>query len=216
VDRVIAEAALRQHGVVERGQLLSSVIDRLLSSGGCPVTTFPRAILDLAAVAGKREVERAFNQAEVLQLTDRLSIPDLLVRYPGRSGTAVLQTILGGEAASHGIARNDFEERFARFVEAHRLPRPRFNADLVICGRHFVADCLWAEKRLIVELDGRATHGTRRAFEADRERDRVLATEGWRVIRVTWRQLLGDETALVADLGAILRMPVGSTLGRDE
>src|SRR5204863_5525897 len=42
---------------------------------------------------------------------------------------------------------------------------------------------------LVVELDGHAVHGTRTAFERDRARDRAFQAAGWRVIRVTWRQL---------------------------
>ncbi|HEX8688766.1 MAG TPA: DUF559 domain-containing protein [Solirubrobacterales bacterium] len=171
---------------------------------GIPVTTVPRTILDLAAVATRREVERAFNEVEVRQLTDRLSIPDLLARHRGRRGTGVLRAMLGDRTAFSGVTRNDFEERFARFVDDHGLPRPRFNADLAVGGRFFVVDCLWAEQRLVVELDGRVAHGTRQAFEADRERDRLLQAAGWRVVRITWRQL--EKTAVAADLRRLLEM----------
>ncbi|HEX2096549.1 MAG TPA: DUF559 domain-containing protein [Solirubrobacterales bacterium] len=68
-----------------------------------------------------------------------------------------------------------------------------------------VLDCLWREQRLVVELDGRAVHQTQRAFEADRERDRILSAEGWRVIRVTWRQLRDDAEAVVTDMRAALK-----------
>ena len=171
--------------------------------GGIPVTTVPRTILDLAAVTTKRQVERAFNEVEVQRLTDQLSIPDLLDRYPGRRGTAVLRAILGDEAALCGKTVNDFEERFASFVDAYRLPRPRFNADLAAGGRFFVVDCLWAEERLVVELDGREVHGTQQAFEADRERDRLLQADGWRVVRITWRQLDAG-ASVAADLRRLL------------
>jgi very-short-patch-repair endonuclease len=47
-------------------------------------------------------------------------------------------------------------------------------------------DFLWRDARLIVEADGRATHGTRRAFQADRDRDGRLAVAGYLVLRFTW------------------------------
>ena len=65
-------------------------------------------------------------------------------------------------------------------------------------------DCLWPDARLVVELDSRAVHGTRKAFEADRERDRLMLADGWRVIRITWAQLRDEERELVADLCAAL------------
>jgi len=80
------------------------------------------------------------------------------------------------------------------------LPRPRFNATLPLRGRLLRPDCMWPEQRLLVELDGRAAHGTERAFESDRERDRVLLAEGWRSARVTWRQLRDEPEAVAADL----------------
>ena len=85
------------------------------------------------------------------------------------------------------------------------MPLPRRNADLALDGRFYEIDCLWSEQRLIVELDGRATHGTARAFERDRERDRLLQVDGWRVVRITWRQLRDDAPAVVADLRRLLR-----------
>jgi hypothetical protein len=167
---------------------------------GIPVTTAPRTILDLASVVSKRQLERALNEVEVQGLTDALSIPDLLARYPRRRGSVLLRALLGDDTAIRGVTRSEFEERFAAFVDACGLPRPSFNADLAVRGRFFMVDCLWAGERLIVELDGRAVHGTRRAFEADRERDRLLVADGWRVMRVTWHQLCNEGSAIAADL----------------
>jgi very-short-patch-repair endonuclease len=62
------------------------------------------------------------------------------------------------------------------------------------------------EQRLIVEVDGHQTHGTRAAFERDRERDRILQAHGWRVVRITWRQLHDDPDAIAADLLALLAL----------
>jgi very-short-patch-repair endonuclease len=104
-----------------------------------------------------------------------------------------------------GITRNDFEEDFVAFLDAHRLPRPRCNAAVSIRGRFFEADCLWEAQRLMVELDGRAVHGTERAFENDRRRDRVLLAEGWRSVRITWRQLRDEPEAVAADLRSSLK-----------
>ncbi len=165
----------------------------------------PRTVLDFAALASRRQVERALNEVEVQGLTDRLSIPNLLARYPGRRGTAVLRDLLDEGAEAGGATKNDFEETIVPLLDSHGLPRPRFNADVAVGGRFFSADCLWREERLIVELDSRAVHGTRKAFENDRERDRLLMTDGWRVMRVTWRQLRYDGARIAADIRAALR-----------
>jgi very-short-patch-repair endonuclease len=151
------------------------------------------------------QLERALNEMEVRRITDRLSIPKLLERYPGKRGAAKLRILLADNAEARGVTRKELEARFAALLEATDLPRPRRNADVAVRGRFFEADCLWAEQRVIIELDGRATHGTGRAFEKDRERDRLLQSDGWRVARITWRQLRDDAPAVMADLSRLLR-----------
>ena len=59
-------------------------------------------------------------------------------------------------------------------------------------------DFFWPTAGLVVEVDGRATHGTRRAFEADRDRDGRLAVAGYLVLRFTWWDVT-RRPAVVAD-----------------
>ncbi len=170
---------------------------------GIPVTSVHRTIFDLAGMSRRRQVERAMNEAEVRRLTDRLSIPDLLERHPRARGAATLRELLAARTPG-GITVNDFEEDFVAFLDAHLLPRPALNAPLAAAGRFFSIDCLWRDRRLAIELDGRAAHGTASAFESDRERDRILQAEGWRTARITWRQLQDDPEAVAADLRRLL------------
>jgi very-short-patch-repair endonuclease len=192
-----------------RGHTGALMPDEITCVDGIPVTTPPRTVLDVAAQSTTRQLERALNEMEVRGITDKLSIPDLLERYPRQRGSAKLKALLADETAARGVTREELEKRFADILAVSDLPRPRLNADLAVRGRFYEADCLWAEQRLIVELDGRATHGTRRAFESDRERDRLLQSDGWRVVRITWRQLHDDAASVVADLRRMLRAGSG-------
>lgn len=112
----------------------------------------------------------------------------------------MLRELLDEGAEVGGVTENDFEEIFVSLLDSRGLPRPRFNEDMAVAGRFFRADCLWRKERLIVELDGRAVHGTREAFESDRERDRLLMVDGWMVMRITWRQLRTQQNAIASDL----------------
>jgi very-short-patch-repair endonuclease len=187
-------------------------LDEVTILDSIPVTSVSRTILDLAAALDRRQVERVINEAHVLGLTDRLSVPDLLGRYPRRRGTAILRALLGDEAALRGITRSELEERFLALLDAHELPSPRLNADLLVRGRFVNVDCLWADAQVIVELDRRAVHDTARAFERDRERDRLFLLDGWRVTRLTWRQLRDHPDRIVADLRELLGRSAASTL----
>lgn len=165
-----------------------------------PVTTVPRTVLDFAALASRRQLERVLKEMEVQGQTDPLSIPDLLARHTRRRGSRVLRELLDAGAQAGGVTRNEFEELFVPLLDSSGLPRPRFNADIAISGRFVNVDCLWRRERLVVELDGRATHGTKAAFEDDRERDRLLVADGWRVMRITWRQLRAQQDSIASDL----------------
>jgi very-short-patch-repair endonuclease len=195
----------RRPGIVGRAMPLAA--DEVAVIDGIPVTSVSRTLFDLASVLSRRQLERALNEAEVRLLTDRLSIPQLLERHPGHRGSALLRDLLQDAGSLRGVTRSELEERFVALFHAHGLPRPRLNAALWVRGRFVEVDCLWDAQRVIVELDGRAAHGTARAFESDRERDRLLSADGWRVVRLTWRQVRDEAAQIADDLRKLLRPP---------
>jgi very-short-patch-repair endonuclease len=204
-DVTCSEAEVKRRGIVGHRCRLGD--DEWLVHDEIPVTSPFRTIFDLAAVAGMRELERAFHEAEARELRDRVSLPMLLERYPGRRGTRNLRALLEtGEPV--GITRNDFEEAFLALVDRYGLLRPRMNADLAVRGRFFEIDALWERERVAVELDSRGIHGTRKRFESDRQRDRVLVAEGFRTMRITWRQLQEEPEAIAGDLKSALEQPL--------
>ena len=166
---------------------------------GIPVTSPFRTIFDIAAVAARREVERALHEAEVREMTDRVSLPMLLERYPGRRGTRMLRELLESDGPA-GITRNDFEEAFVALVDGYGLRRPRMNATLALRGRFVEIDALWERERVALELDGRGVHGAKKRFQSDRQRDRILVAEGYRTMHITWLQLRDEPGAIAADL----------------
>ncbi len=57
-------------------------------------------------------------------------------------------------------------------------------------GTNERVDFAYCEQRLIIECD----------FERDRRRDNEAMLAGWRVLRVTWDQVVGDEPGVVSML----------------
>ena len=184
--------------------------DEVTVVDGIPVTTVARTLLDLACVLDRDRLERALNQAERLRLGDSVTLDQLLRRYPRRRGTATLRAILAEGRINGGITRAELEDRFLEFVDRFSLPKPELNAPLSLGDRWIEADCLWRAQRLIVELDDRWTHETTASFESDRARDRAALAAGWRVMRVTARQLREDPDRLAADLRSLLVEDAGS------
>jgi hypothetical protein len=103
------------------------------------------------------------------------------------------------------ITRNELEERFLDICRQANLPPDATNAWIPFPdGAGAEADFVWRDRRLIIEVDGRDVHTTRRAFEHDRRRDQRLSMLGWRVVRFTWRQVLCEPAAVAATVAALL------------
>jgi len=172
---------------------------------GIPVTSVPRTIFDLAATEPEDIVVTLLREMEYLELRDRLSLWDLLNRYPGKRGSRKVRAALERlEEEPEGPKRSKLEERFAPFLRDHRLSQPRFNDWIMAGGRRYQVDCHWPGTGQIVELDGWQAHKSRTAFREDRARDRRLRVAGYTVTHVTWNQLDDEPEAVAADLRALL------------
>jgi Transcriptional regulator, AbiEi antitoxin/Protein of unknown function (DUF559) len=172
---------------------------------GIPTTSAARAVLDLAADKGQAAAESALREMEYLGIYGPVSLPVLLERYPRHRGTTAVQACLerlGDDPG--GRIRSDLEELFLPFLDANQIPRPRLNAWLSIDDDRFPVDCSWPDAKLIGELDGFKSHGTKRAFRKDRRRDRRLGARGYHVVRITEDQLLAEPRELAADLLALI------------
>jgi very-short-patch-repair endonuclease len=174
---------------------------------GIPVTSVPRTIFDLAATEDVDVVKELLREAEYRQLWDRLSLPDLINRYPGKRGVRKVQAALERlKEEPVGRKRSPLEKRFAPFLRHHRLPLPRFNDWIDLGDKRYRVDCHWPGTGQIVELDGWDGHSTRTAFRDDRARDRRLRVAGYAVTRITWNQLDDEPAAIAADLRALLSL----------
>jgi very-short-patch-repair endonuclease len=166
--------------------------------GGIPIASPARTILDLAAVVGPRELEQALAEAYARRLARRSELVSLLARRSSLPGTRALRALL--DDGSPALTRSEAEERLLALIRTAELPSPETNIRI---GRHEV-DFLWREQRLVVEVDGFRFHSSRSAFERDRLRDTELSSQGFRVIRITWRQIVDEPVALVARLATAL------------
>jgi Protein of unknown function (DUF559) len=190
--------------------------DEVAVRRGIPVTCVARTLVDIAAGVRPWEFERAVREAEFLRLPQSPSLAELYTRHPGRRGARLVRVMLERLAQlPGGMTRSPLEDRFLRFLKRAGLPLPETNVTLSLGGSIYEADCLWREARLIVELDGHEAHGTRAAFERDRERDRRMQVAGWRVVRITAGQLRSPRS-LTRDLGRLLDQSAISPLRPEQ
>jgi very-short-patch-repair endonuclease len=164
-----------------------------------PITTPARTLLDLAASGTIRDLERACAEAQARRLVGQREVVALLDRHRHGSGTAALRRMTDTDAAPP-LTRSEAERRFLELVRAAQLPPPEVN---VRVGRHEV-DFLWREPGVVVEVDGFDFHSSRAAFERDRLRDTELGALGYRVMRVTWRQIVHRPHAMLVRIAQAL------------
>jgi very-short-patch-repair endonuclease/predicted transcriptional regulator of viral defense system len=174
------------------------------SCRGVPCTSVPRTLLDLAAVVSARELEKACDRAEQLRIFDGRAIDELLARVPGTRGTKRLREVFSDLDPQSPATRTEIERLMLALCRNHTLPRPVVNGWIQLDGIGFSPDFLWPEAKLIVETDSHETHGTRKAFEADRRRDQLLAEAGYTTLRFTWRQLTTEPERVARTIAAVL------------
>jgi hypothetical protein len=178
--------------VVHRSPLVGERVRRL----GIVVTTPARTLLDLADVAPRRTLERAFDEADYLRLDWHSATP----RH-GRKGSGLLASVLAVHEPGTTRTLSDFEEWFIPFSDDRGFRRPEVNVSV----EGYLCDFVWREERVIVETDGAQAHGTRRARERDPVRDADLQLAGWLVIRVTSVRFSRAPDAVAGQVARALR-----------
>jgi very-short-patch-repair endonuclease len=154
---------------------------------GLPLTTPAKTLHDLAPLITQGELDRAVEEAVIRGLAK----PEELTTRPALRRATIEEP---------QITKSEAERRLRSLIRAARLPRPHTN--IRVAG--WEVDAFWPANNLVVEVDGFAYHGNRAAFERDRRKDAALVTAGYRVIRITWRQIVYEAHAVVALLARLL------------
>lgn len=192
-DVRLSDSGIRVHRLSRLGA------DEVGLKAGVPLTTPSRTLIDLAGCAGAGGLERALARALRERLVQPEEILTLLNRYPRQPGRQQLRALLESDTRL-AFTRSEAERAFLEVVRSGDLRPPETN--VVVHG--YEVDCLWREERLVVEVDGRKYHSNSRAFERDRGRDAVLIAHGYRVMRVTWKQINAHPRPLLVRLARAL------------
>ena len=191
IDVTVPGRTCRKHSGIDLHRSRTLTPEDTTEVDRIPCTTVARTQLDLADVVNRRALERAYDQAEILERFDLRALHDQLARNGGRRALAMVRAILDEHYSGTTATWSELEERFLALIRSAGAPTPEVNAWVAPDdGEPAIrVDFIWRARGLIVETDGRRFHNTRRAFETDRRRDQRLTLAGWRVVRVTWGQL---------------------------
>jgi very-short-patch-repair endonuclease len=187
---LLASASVKVHITLPRGARKSREWVRVHHTremparsevNGFPVTSIGRTLIDLAGSLPRARLERAVEHAARMSRLDFRT----LAQSRGNSGAAALRAVAAQFDPLAPQTNPGIERAFLRLIRKERLPKPRINVQV----GPYAVDFLWAQQRLIVELDSLEFHRTPAVFESDRKRDIDLKRLGYTVIRITHRRL---------------------------
>jgi very-short-patch-repair endonuclease len=188
----------QRRGIVSHRSHLITPRDAAVKDG-LPVTSPAWTLLDLAASATPRQLERALDEALAQRLVSPTKLRELLGRTHGHPGRRSLTQLIADWGPST-ITRSEAEERMLALIRAAQLPAPQVNVR--VCG--YEVDLYWPAEKLVVEVDGFQWHSGRVAFERDRRKGMALAAAGTDLVRVSWTQLEHGAVSVAAAIAAAI------------
>ena len=163
---------------------------------GLRVTCPARTLVDLAAELPDRALGRAVDKALIGGLTTITVVRRYIRERSLQSRPRIRRLVRLLNDREFGVPESELERRFLELIEAYGLPAPERQ---VRVGPHRV-DFMYDSARLVVELDGRATHATSEAFEEDPVRQNALVLERLAPLRFTWKRITQDPDAVADEL----------------
>jgi very-short-patch-repair endonuclease len=167
--------------------------DDVIHNGRFPTTSVARNLLDLAARYEQPALLKALAEAEFQHDLRPDDIMRILRR--GHPGSANLRAALDNHAPGHGQAKSRLERRFRALLIRHGIELPERNQPL----GPYIVDCLWRDRRVVVELDGRQ-HARPHQADSDDDRDLWLRRHRYIPRRYGTKQVDGQPGAVIGDL----------------
>ena len=177
-------------------------------------------LLDLAGEIAEERLERYLDDMRrrgSISL-DRLRIYLEQPENRRRPGSGVLREAVAIRDGSREIG-SDLETLLFRAIRMAGLPLPVAQHPVRTRGGMRRIDFAYPHALVAIELDGFEEHGTRSAFESDRQRHNELEELGWRVLHFTWTRVRTDPFGVAFTIGTALglvpkRWGKPRTLGR--
>jgi hypothetical protein len=128
IDVIVPGRTARRHDGIDLHRSTTLTPADITIVDAVPVTTHARTALDLAAVVRRRAVERALDQAEILEVFDLNALEDQLDRNPHHPGAPILKAILAEHAAGTTVTWSHLEELCLEVTCAAGVEPPEVNA----------------------------------------------------------------------------------------
>lgn len=169
-----------------------------------PGVVSSQARLDASWVVTREGLHRAHTALSVLQLTEffggdvidrglrsgAVRLPELRAAFAvmpaGRRGRRTVAQLLDDSCDNPW---SFLERQGHRLLRAEGIGGWQANRRITVKGRHYFGDIVFARLRLVIELDGLASHRTREQLNRDNSRQRALTLGHWTVLRFSFADL---------------------------
>jgi hypothetical protein len=165
--------------------------DAVMTVDGVAVTTGPRLARDTVRMRARDAAIALLDQGlHSGQLTVQ-ELADLAPALPARRRSWL--------ALTNGLSESPLESHVRLLLHDAGLHPSLQVVVRFPHGRHAGRiDMGWPDSRIGIECDGEGPHGEPAALYRDRVRSDDLASLGWHILRVTWRDLRTDRASAIA------------------
>jgi very-short-patch-repair endonuclease len=150
---------------------------------GIAVTPIVETIVDIAPRCRGRQLERAVNEADALELIDPDALRAAIEHMQGTPGVPSLRKLL--DPLTFVLTDSDVERLFLPIARSAGLPKPLTR----IYVNGYKVDFYWPELGLVVEADSLRYHRTAAQQARDRLRDQAHMAKGLIPLRFTHWQI---------------------------
>jgi very-short-patch-repair endonuclease len=173
---------------------------------GIRVTSPARTLIDIASVASSDIAEEALDDALRRRLVsiDRLRWRISELGRSGRPGISRMRALLAERDPRVSVPQSVFETRLLRLLRRADLPKPVLQHRVSSGAFVAVVDFAFPSLRIAVEAEGYRWHSGKLRWEHDLARRNALTALGWRVIHVSWKELIENPETLIEEIRQIL------------
>jgi hypothetical protein len=177
---------------------------------GLPVTSLPRTLVDIAAVASSYRLGTLLDRVLLEARLDMRELDAVCRRVRGHRGVPRIRAMLGLLDPNGHDLRSGTERRVRDALVSAGVPAPAVNLRMSRRdARGLTPDLRWPTERLVVEIDG-AQHAMPYQRRLDAERDAWLSSQGYSILRVPVAAIDADLPAVVASIREALAHAPGT------
>jgi len=163
-----------------------------------PVTTVSRTVTDIARTLPFLDAIVVADAAIHALKTSKPKMTEVIATCKGWPDTGKARRVLD---FSNGLAESPLESCARVAFDALGLPRPDLQAKIFVHvgGEYheFTVDFLWRDHMTIAETDGLTKYDSGADAIRELKRDRLLRERGYKVVHITWAEMLGDPERVI-------------------